>query len=100
MTSLGGEQERFGYMLGKLLVWANEQGYLTRIGDVFAKTGHKENSNHYLKLAADILVYKQGAKEQNMDAHKAMHNYWDSIGGAPRIEKDLNHYALMYQGRY
>jgi hypothetical protein len=96
--TLGSEQERFGHMLGKLLVWANDHGHKTRVGDVFAKTGHKDGSNHYLKLAADILVFKQGAIEQDMEAHKEMHDYWDSIGGAPRIEADLNHYALEYQG--
>ena len=87
-------------MLGKLLVWANEQGHKTRVGDVFAKTGHKEGSNHYLKLAADILVYKPGATEQDPEAHKEMHDFWDSIGGAPRIEKDMNHYSIVYNGKW
>ena len=96
--SLGSEQERFGYMLGKLLVWSNEHGHKTRVGDVFAKTGHKEGSNHYLKLAADILVYRPGEAEQDMNAHKEMHDFWDSIGGAPRIDKDLNHYSVEHNG--
>jgi hypothetical protein len=96
--SLGSEQERFSVMLGRLLVWCSEQGIPVRIGDVFAKSGHKEGSNHYLKLAADLLVYRPGAKEQDMEAHKRMHDAWDTLGGAPRIEKDMNHYSIKYQG--
>ena len=98
--TLGQKQEEFAEMLGRLLVWTHGQGYPIRIGDVFAKTGHKEGSNHYLKLAADLLVYKPGATEQDMDAHKRMHDAWDTMGGAPRIEKDLNHYSVIWEGRY
>jgi hypothetical protein len=98
--TLGQRQEEFAEALGKLLVWSHEQGYKLRMGDVFAKTGHKEGSNHYLKLAADILVYKPGATEQDLEAHKRMHDCWDTLGGAPRIEKDLNHYSVKWNNNW
>jgi hypothetical protein len=98
--TLGQTQEEFARILGKLIVWAYEQNYKIRMGDVFAKTGHKEGSNHYLKLAADLYVYQPGSEEQDMEAHKRMHDCWDTLGGAPRIEKDMNHYSVLYQGRY
>jgi hypothetical protein len=28
-----------------------------------------------------------------------LHDYWDSIGGSKRIDKDMNHFSLEYQGR-
>lgn len=98
--SLGQEQELFSVMLGKLLVWCSEQGIPVRIGDVFARDGHKAGSNHYLKLAADLYVFRSGSADQDMEAHKRMHDAWDALGGAPRIEKDMNHYSIKYQGRW
>ena len=98
--NLGQRQEFFAEQFGKLLVWSHEQGYLIRIGDVFAKTGHRDGSNHYLKLAGDLYVYKPGSTEQDMDAHKRMHDCWDTLGGAPRIEHDMNHYAVEWMGKW
>jgi hypothetical protein len=99
-VTLGQTQEFFADIFGKLLVWSHEQGYKIRIGDVFAKDGHKEGSNHYIKLAGDLNVYKPGAQEQDMEAHKRMHDCWDTLGGAPRIESDMNHYSVKWQGRW
>lgn len=98
--TLGQRQEEFTGMLGKLIVWAYDQGYRIRMGDVFAHDGHKPGSNHYIKLAADLFVYKPGAKEQDMEAHRRMHDAWDALGGAPRIESDLNHYSVKYNGSW
>ena len=98
--TLGQRQEEFALMYGKLIVWGYEQGYKMRLGDVFAHDGHKEGSNHYLKLAGDIFIYKPGSQEQDMEAHKRMHDAWDALGGAPMIEKDMNHYSIVYQGRW
>jgi hypothetical protein len=98
--TLGQAQEFFAEILGKLLVWAHDQGIHIRIGDVFAKTGHKEGSNHYLKLAADLYVYKLGATIQDEEAHKRMHDCWDALGGAPRIKEDMNHYSIKWNERW
>jgi len=98
--TLGEKQEEFSLMLGKLIVWSYAQGYAIRIGDVFASTGHKEGSNHYLKLAADLFVYKPGAVVQDIEAHKRMHDCWDELGGAPRIDHDMNHYSVVWKGSW
>lgn len=96
--TLGQKQEEFSGMLGKLIVWAYEQGYRIRMGDVFAHDGHRPNSNHYKKLAADLYIFKPGASEQDMEAHRRMHDAWDALGGAPRIENDMNHYSVKWEG--
>jgi hypothetical protein len=98
--TLGQTQEFFSEIFGKLLVWGHDQGYKMRLGDVFAHDGHKEGSNHYLKLAGDIFIYKPGATEQDLDAHQRMHDCWDTLGGAPRIEKDLCHYSVVWKGSW
>jgi hypothetical protein len=89
-------------MLAKLILWGDSQGYKMRMGEGFnaAEIGHKKDSNHYIKLAQDIFIYKPGAKEQDIEAHRRMHDAWDAMGGAPRIEKDLNHYSVIWEGRW
>lgn len=98
--TLGEAQEKFAVMYAKLIIWGDSQGYKMRLGDVFAKSGHKPNSNHYLKLAGDIFIYKPGAQEQDEEAHSRMHDAWDALGGAPRIKDDMNHYSLMWNGSW
>jgi len=97
---LGEAQETFAVMYAKIILWGHEQGYKMRLGDVFAHDGHKQNSNHYLKLAGDIFIYKPGAQEQDEVAHMRMHDAWDALGGAPRIMNDLNHYSLKWNGSW
>ena len=101
MSELGTKQEDFTVMIAKLILWGDSQGYRMRLGEGYDddNTGHTKGSLHYIKLAQDIFIYKPGAKEQDMDAHKRMHDCWDTLGGAPRIEKDLNHYSFTWEGR-
>jgi hypothetical protein len=100
--ALGQKQEEFTVMIAKLILWGDSQGYKMRLGEGFnqAGIGHKKNSNHYIKLAQDIFIYKFGEYEQDMEAHKRMHDAWDTMGGAPRIEKDMNHYSVIWEGRW
>lgn len=100
--TLGERQEDFAWALGELLVWAKSQGIRIRMGDVFDSDGdggHRERTNHNLKLAADLFIYKKGAKEQDIPSHRRMHDAWDALGGAKRIEEDLNHYSFEWKGR-
>lgn len=97
--TLGQAQEAFSLMLGKLLVFAYEKGYKVRMGDVWARDGHKANSNHYIKLAADLNLFKDGVFLQDGSGHGELHDYWDLLGGAKRIDNDLNHYSIEWQGR-
>ena len=98
--TLGQKQERFSLMLATLIVWAYEQGYRIRMGDVFASTGHMANSCHYVKLAADLNLFKDGQYLQNTEDHKLLGEHWESMGGSwgGRF-KDGNHYSLEYNGR-
>ena len=104
MSELSNKQFNFSLMLGNLLIYIYEQGYTVTYGDVYALTGHKKNSNHGLRLAADLNLFLDGIwldkGEGMVKAHGLIHDYWDTLGGAKRISNDLNHYSVEYQGRY
>ena len=97
--SLGEKQRAFSKALAQLILYAYEQGYEISMGDVWAKTGHKVNSNHYIRLAADLNLFKNGVYLTDGTGHAILHDYWDTLGGAKRIDKDLNHYSFEHEGR-
>ena len=98
--SLGTEQERFSLMVAKLITYAYTLGYKIRLGEGYnaAGTGHMKGSTRYVKLAIDINLFKDGVYLTDGADHSILHDYWDSLGGAERIAKDLNHYSIAWQG--
>ena len=103
MSELSNKQFEFSLMLGKLIIYIYDQGYKATFGDVYAQSGHKNQSNHYLRLAADLNLFLDGKwldKGKEMEkAHGLFHDKWDELGGSKRIQNDLNHYSVEYQGR-
>jgi len=97
--SLGEKQRAFSKALAQLILYAYKEGYEISMGDVWAKTGHKNNSNHYIRLAADLNLFKNGVYLTDGTGHDILHDYWDTLGGAKRIDKDLNHYSFEHEGR-
>lgn len=98
--TLGQRQEEFSILLAKLISFAYERGYKIRMGDVLAKDGHKLNSNHYIKLAADLNLFRNGKYLTRSEDHKELGEYWESLGGSwgGRFG-DGNHYSLEWNGR-
>ena len=43
-------------------------------------------------------IFKNDQWLKDGTGHNELHDFWDSIGGSPRIEKDLNHYSLSHYG--
>lgn len=93
------KQSLFSKLLAQLILYAYAQGYEITFGDVYAKTGHMAKSLHYLRLAADLNLFKDGKWLTDGSGHNVLHDYWDKLGGSPRITKDLNHYSLEHEGR-
>ena len=97
-------QFEFTRMSALLILHAYQLGYTLTYGDAFRDPrcpyGH-DDSLHKKRLAVDFNLFEEGVylagKEAN-EAHGKLHDYWDSIKGAPRIEHDLNHYSLAYRG--
>lgn len=110
---LGAKQELFAELMAEHMMWLLQEGYAIRCGDFFASTGHREESNHYLKLAADLNLFKDGEYlTRTMDHAKSGLRWeerhelcrwggnWDKDDhpGEPG-EDDGNHYSLLHNGR-
>lgn len=93
-------QKRFAAMLPKLMQWIIDNGYEFTVGDAYAKVGHRFNSNHYIRLAIDLNLFKDGHYLQKTSEYKDAGEFWESIGGAwgGRFD-DGNHFSVEYMGR-
>ena len=84
-SSLGKAQERFGYMVTLLLVYAHALGYRVRIDHAKrcndCKTGHPR-SLHKSKLAIDIDLVLDGELLTDSAQYSTVGEYWESLGGA------------------
>ena len=93
---LGEMQEKFAEMVPKLFEFAFTNGYKIRIGDVWAREGHKDGSFHYKKLAVDLNLFKDGKYLAKTEDHRSLGEFWKSIGGTwggDFKHKDGNHYS-------
>jgi hypothetical protein len=99
IMSLGDKRRKFTRMISELVLWIFEQGYECYYGDVKAVTGHKKNSLHYIGLAADLNLFKDGKYLDKTEDHEFAGKKWESMGGAwgGRFQ-DGNHYSLEYEG--
>ncbi len=108
--TLGEKQELFSRLMMLQLIHFHAAGYSVRGGHWLrcgdCKVGAK-NSVHKSKLAFDIILSVSPAPGERPrvltgktaeKAHSKGHDYWDSIGGAKRIDGDLNHYSLEHGG--
>ena len=97
--SLGDKQRRVTYMVAQLILTAYDMGYELTFGDAYRDPrttyGHKD-SLHRKRLAIDLNIFKDGKYLTDGTGHKELHDYWDTVGGAKRIDGDLNHYSLEY----
>jgi len=99
--SLGKKQELFAILFATLILKAYEMGYKVRLGDVFASSGHKENSNHYIKLAGDLNLFLNGIFLEETDDHRELGEWWEEQHELCRWGgrfQDGNHYSLIHNG--
>jgi hypothetical protein len=110
--TLGEHQELFSRLITQHMVWLFMEGYDIRCGDFFASHGHREGSNHYLKLAADLNLFFEGEYLSATSDHSESGKVWegrhiltrwggnwdkDETAGEPG-ENDGNHYSVIYKG--
>ena len=94
--SLGSDQRKFTKMVGKLILFAYQQGYELTFGDAFAKTGHVADSFHYKRLAIDLNLFKDGIYLTATADHLFLGEQWVKMGGTwggNFTRKDGNHYS-------
>lgn len=103
--TLGDAQRKFTLMIGKLILYIYDIGLEATLGEGYDddNVGHMKGSLHYIRLAQDLNIFKDGiwlSKGPDMEFWlNKIHDYWDSIGGGKRIKKDLNHFSMQWQGR-
>lgn len=100
--TLGEKQELFMELLPQLLNYIQTLGYKIRGGDLFAREGHKKNSNHYIKLAIDLNVFKNKVYLISTEDHKEFGRFWEHLHPLCRWGgrfQDGNHYSLEHEGR-
>jgi hypothetical protein len=82
-------------MVALLIIRAYQLGYEVTFGDAWAKTGHRDNSFHYKRLAIDLNLFKDGKWLKTTKDHKPLGEFWESIGGSWGGHwNDGNHYSL------
>ena len=99
---LGTKQELFSLLMAEHVLWLYEQGYKVRSGDYFASTGHREGSQHYIKLAADLNLFKDGVYLTETEDHRESGEKWETRHELCRWGgrfNDGNHYSLTHWGR-
>jgi hypothetical protein len=97
--SLGYEQRKFTEALGKLIIFAYEEGYQLSLGDAWGAPGdgrHRRGSFHYKRLAIDLNLFRCGKYLRKTSDHEFLGKYWESLGGTwggRFSKKDGNHYS-------
>lgn len=99
--TLGDKRRRFTHCLALLILHTEELGYEAAVDYLKrcqeCEVGH-ERSLHKLGLAVDLNLYKDEHYVTDDTGHKEAHDYWDTLGGAERIDNDMNHYSFAHQG--
>ena len=95
-------QSKFCGMIARLLLFAESIGEEPTLGDAYRDErafgeygntkayGHPK-STHKVRLACDINL----KDDKN---HERLHDFWDLLGGSPRIAGDMNHYSIEWEG--
>jgi len=97
--TLGDKRRNFSLMVSMLVQYANFLGYevaldyLKRCEE--CEVGH-QYSLHKLGLAVDVNLYLEGRYLRDARHHRELHDFWDLLGGARRIDDDMNHYSIAH----
>jgi len=95
MSEIHEQQVDFLRKISVLILVAHEMGYEVTCGDFYATTGHKINSYHYSRRAADLNLFKDGNYLTETEDHRPLGELWEKMGGTwgGRFQ-DGNHYSL------
>lgn len=101
---LGKKQEKFAHAEALLRLYIIGLGYqirpkyLLRCPD--CKVGRKL-SVHKEGLAIDYVILKDDViLAGTHEIFDLAHTFWDSLGGAKRILRDMGHFSFYHQGRW
>jgi hypothetical protein len=92
------QQSKFVWCIGKLIVYAYEQGYEITFGDTYpGKFKHSEFGKHPQGLAIDLNLFRDGKYLTTTEDHAPLGLYYESLD--PKASwggrwGDGNHYSL------
>lgn len=94
------QQSKFCRMVTLLITFIELAGYEVTFGDAWAKSGHKKRSLHYIRLAIDLNLFKDGVWLKETKDHAPFGSFWEMMGGSwgGRFG-DGNHYELKRSGK-
>jgi len=82
-------------MVALLILRAYALGYELTFGDAYAHDGHIDDSFHYIRLAIDLNLFKDGKYLTETADHEPLGLFWESMGGSWGGRwNDGNHYSL------
>jgi hypothetical protein len=107
--SLRAKQSEFARLVPRLIDKAFELGYEVTLGDAYrdprvhGPMGSKRsysatNSNHKIRLAIDLNLFKDGVFLQTTEDHRPLGEWWETQHPSARWGgrfSDGNHYELM-----
>ena len=102
MSELLDKQQQFVVKIMDLIHYGLNHGMLFTFGEAFVnpvESKRDPRSTHHFKLGIDLNLFVDGAYITD-GSHKAfikLHDYWDFLGGAKRIEDDMNHFSVGWK---
>lgn len=112
--NLGEKQRLFVRLVGQLIAWCYANGYELTFGEAMrtqaqananaASGAGISNSNHLIRLAIDLNLFKDGVYQSDTPAYKPLGDYWKSLhdlcrwGGDFGSRPDGNHFSLEHNG--
>ena len=74
------KQSKFVECIGKLIVWAYEQGYEITFGDTYpGKFAHAEHGKHPQGLAIDLNLFRDGRYLETTEDWAPLGQYYESL---------------------
>lgn len=111
--TLGEKQRLFTLCVGKLIIWAYENGFELSFGDCYrapeqaaanAAIGYGiRNSLHTKRLAIDLNLFIDGVYQVDSSAYAPLGTYWKSLNplcrwGGDFTRADGNHFSFEHEG--
>lgn len=92
----------YSKLIAELILWIFDQGYEVAIGQ--DGLGHMKGSLHYVGLAHDLLLYKDGVYLTKTEDYTFAGEKWRGMHelcrwGGDFSSKDGNHFSFFYGGR-
>ena len=99
-------QQIFCYNIGRLILWAHDQGYGLTFGESYDDdgVGHMKNSNHYIRMAQDFCLFIHGEYKTDSESYSRLGTAWKALDplnrwGGDFKSKDGNHFSMKWEGR-